>query len=578
MPSGMSMSIRERFVATAYFLAWPDATSPSSSVSPSTRGRADYPASRGDLENGCTVGAEELVVRSVIRVGASFLAVSLVLLAASAPASAAPKRITGKLSKPGFTAIALAANGKASSVRVGRRGFKLRPPARRVTLHLRARNGRYAGPIVVGRRKMGRVAILGVRAGTRLGKVRVRRGYARVAKRVSHKRIDSKRRARARKGVPIGARRFGRIRSRPIPGAVPGDLDLDGIPDPLDIDDDGDLVLDNLERSTGARAAQAGSGFGIHSDLGLPIYDTVNANAPGSTDEQIEAALPSLGILNINILPGDSAELDCGVLVYCSRGGTGRVPVNRNPPSGPPFPECCDADGDGFGTLATAPDLPPGAQSLTLLHGATTAQIGTGDVLIQQVTTGGVESQFPATVQFVFATGVALVSYADTAGNSATVPYPVAGPVPGPAGPGTNDNPFPVAAGPDGNVVLTLMFWRPQRRPIPPEPGAWTDIGGLTYATGLSGAGLACPQSALSATDPNLTPASSPVFGTGGGFTDLASDRPASTANTFTYTLNVTQCLASLGRSWSPGQTLGLDFVGVSGMDQVEQGVAFKRQ
>ena len=199
-------------------------------------------------------------------------------------------------------------------------------------------------------------------------------------------------------------------------------------------------------------------------------------------------------------------------------------------------------------------------------------------MLIQRVTTGGVESQFPASVQFVFATGAALVSYADTAGNSATVPYPVAGYQPGPPGPGTNDNPFPAAAGPDGNVVLRLTFWRPQRRPIPPEPGAWTDIGGLTYATGLSGVGLACPQSALSETDPDLAPASSPVFGTGGGFTDLAPDRPANTANTFTYTLNVTQCLASLGRSWSPGQTLGLDFAGVSGMDHVEQGVAFKRQ
>jgi hypothetical protein len=562
------------------------------------------------------------------RIGATCFGAFLALIVAGAPAAAAPKRISGKLSSRGYTVIALAANGKASSVRVRGRGFRLRPPARRVTLHLRARNGRYAGPIVVRRERRGRRAILGVRAGASLGRIRVRRGYAILAKRLRKRSIDASAWAQARRGVPLGARRFGRVRSRHgiaarkrvrtlrrklsrvrrklrrtrstrrrsllrrqirtltrrvrQAQAPRSDPDLDGIPDPLDIDDDGDLTLDNLDRSPGAQAAQAESGFGIHSDLGLPIYDTANANAPGSTEGEIEATLPRLGILNINILPGDSAELDCGVLVYCSRGGTGRVPVNRNPPSGPPFPECCDADGDGFGTLATAPGLPPGAQSLTLLHGANTAQIRTGDVLIQRVTTGGVESQFPASVQFVFASGVALVSYADTAGNSATVPYPVAGYQPGPPGPGTNDNPFAVAAGPDGNVVLRLTFWRPQRRPIPPEPGAWTDIGGLTYATGLSGVGLACPQSALSTTDPNLTP--SPVGGMGGalamggGFRDLAPDRPASTANTFTYTLNVTQCLASLGRSWSPGQTLGLDFVGLSGTDQVEQGVAFKRQ
>jgi hypothetical protein len=214
---------------------------------------------------------------------------------------------------------------------------------------------------------------------------------------------------------------------------------------------------------------------------------------------------------------------------------------------------------------------------MALLHGANTTQIRTGDVLIQRVTSNGQESQFPASVQFVFATGSALVSYTDTAGHSATVPYPVAGYQPGPPGPGTLDNPFPVAAGTDGNVVLTLTFWRPQRRPIPPEPGTWTDVGRLTYTTRLSGVGSVCPQTTLSETHPELEPAPSPALGVS-GFTDLAPDRPASAANTFTYTLNVTQCLASLGRTWSPGETLGLDFVGVSGTDQVEQGVNFRRQ
>jgi hypothetical protein len=518
---------------------------------------------------------EGLVVRTGTRVGAVCLAAAFVATTAHA---AVPKRITGKLSKPGYTVIALAANGKATSALAKRGRFRLRPPASPVTLHLRAKSGRYAGPIVLGGERRGRRAILGVRAGARLGTIRVRRGYAKVRKQVPTKWVDGKRWALASKGVPIGAGRFGRVRSRHAGSGTPGDLDLDGIPDPLDVDDDGDLILDNLDRSTRARAAQAGGGFGIHSDLGLPIYDTANANSPGSTDEQIEATLPRLGVLYLEILSAGSSELDCTGLVYCSNGGTGRVPVNFNPPEGPRFPECCDPDGDGFGTLAPAPNQGPGARHMALLHGATTAQIRTGDVLVERVTTGGVESQFPASVQFVFATGSALVAYADTAGNSATVSYPVAGYQPGPPGPGTNDNPFPVAAGADGNVVVTLTFWRPQRRPIPPEPGAWTDIGGLTYATRLSGVGLTCPQSAMSDSDPNLTPATSPVFGMGGGFTDLASDRPASAANTFTYTLNVTQCLASLGRSWSPGETLGLDFVGVSGMDQVEQGVAFKRQ
>jgi hypothetical protein len=518
-------------------------------------------------------------VRSIASIGLSCLLGVAALLAASTPASAAPKRITGQLSKPGYTVIALAANGKARSVRAGGRRFTLRPPARRVTLHLRARNGTYAGPIVVGRTRRGRAAILGIRAGARLGRIKLGRDHARLAKPLRERWVDRSRSARGRRGVPIGnGRNSGFVRSKPPRHPPPGDLDADGVANPLDVDANGNKVLDNLDRSTRARAAQSESGFGIHSDLGLPIYDTANANAPGS-DQQIEATLPRLGVLNVNILAGDSAELDCTGLVYCSPGGTGRVPANRNPPEGPRFPEeCCDPDRDGFGSLATEPNLPAGARSLTLLHGATTAQIGTGDVLIQRVTSGGVESQFPSSVQFVFATASALVSYADTAGNSGTVPYPVAGPDPGPGGPGTIDNPFPVAAGADGNVVLTLTFWRPQRRPIPPEPGPWTDIGGLTYTTGLSGVGFVCPQSSLSESDPALAPASSPVLHTGGGLSDLAPDRPANAANMFTYTLNVTQCLASTGRSWAQGETLGLDFIGVSGLDRVEQGVAFKRK
>ena len=81
------------------------------------------------------------------------------------------------LSKPDFTVIALAEDGRAGSVRVRGRAFSLRPPSCRVTLHLRGANGRYAGPIVIG--GSGSRVVLGVRAGTRLGRIAIRGGYAR---------------------------------------------------------------------------------------------------------------------------------------------------------------------------------------------------------------------------------------------------------------------------------------------------------------------------------------------------------------------------------------------------------------
>jgi hypothetical protein len=518
-----------------------------------------------------------LPVQSTARVGASCLGVLLTVLATSGPVAAASRPITGALSKQGYTVIALAQNGKAKAVRASPRRFRLTPPGRSVTLHLRTAKGAYAGPIVVGGR--GRLAIVGIRAGANLPTIRVRRGYARVTRKLPTRWLDAKRKARARKGVPIGAKRFGRVRSKPPRGGAPGDRDLDGIPDVLDIDDDGDLVLDNLERggtvalapATGAAQAPAEL-FDVLTSLSLELERTTNANAapPGSplTVDQIDAALASSGRLLMKIMPGDSPELDCGGspnespppplvggLVYCSAGGTGRIFRG----GALPFPDCCDSEDppDGFGSLTPDPTSPPPPATpfFFLGHGAGTDQIGTGDLLIQRVSRGGVETAFPTALQFVFATVPALASYSDTAGNSVTVSYPVAT-----DGLGTMGNGFPVAAGADGKVILTLTFWRPQREPIPPEPGPWTDIGGLTYSTvvqhlGTPPAGTTvqqpCPQSSYSATpDQPLAP---PEAG-GPGLTDQRGDQPASAGNKLTYTLDLTHCLTSLGVSWSAGE------------------------
>ena len=524
------------------------------------------------------------------RIAGSCLIAALAVLGVTPPAAAAPKRITGKLSKSHYTVIALADDGEARSVHVRRARFSLKPPAKRVTLHLRAPNGTYAGPVVLGRTKAGKRVIVGLRAGARLGKVKVRRGYAKPAKRLRNRLLVERRWARARKGVPIGARVFGRVRSR-VSGIVPADRDLDAIPTPLDIDDDGDLVLDAVDRSPAQpRASQAESPFHVFSDMTLELERVVNHNA-GSTDAAIEDALPAFGQVAVIILPGDTAELDCGRpqsrtdptlggLVYCSRGGTGRAKGQPFPgdPGGP-----FDADGDGFGSLTPEGPPAPGAGpvgGMGIQHHATSDQIGSGDLLIQRVTTDGVESEYMSTLGFVFATVPALKSFSDGQSPPRTVSYPVAAGTPAnPGGPGTRSNPFPVAADPStGEVVLTLTFWRPQRRPMRGEQGfsdpptEWTDIGGLAYSASPADAGGNCPPAAFSKASPpdnNLklaTPDDAPsIFNNGrGGFIDLAVDRRANPANTFTYTLNVSRCLASEGISFEPGEAGGVDFQGIA--------------
>ncbi len=377
------------------------------------------------------------------------------------------------------------------------------------------------------------------------------------------------------------------MRSRPPRVSPPGDLDADGIPDRFDVDINGNLILNNVDRSTSSRARaaqaaspQAESRFYIGANLVVPLSETMNVNAAAVTDAQVDQALSKDEWLALGILPG-SPELDCGGepdpsnpqgwiggLSYCRRGGTG-VEMGLGPEqTWQPFPACCDPNGDGYGTLFNnSPNPAPGA--FFFKPNATSGQIGTGDVLIQRVTSNGVTSDTPTMLPYIFATVPALVSYDDGQGNSATVNYPV--PI---HGPGTQGNPLPVASGPSGEVVLKLTFWRPQRRSIPPEQGAWTDIGKLSYGANIQSVGAAeipplhrfCPQSSYSDSDPNLSPPETVSPPDRGGVTDLAPDQPANPANTIAYTLNLTNCLAALGFAWNPGESA---LVHLSAVDNV---------
>ena len=508
---------------------------------------------------------------STLRVGASCATAVLALLVASAPAAGASKRITGKLSKPGLTVIALSKSGRASLDRPKQRKFSVRARAEVVTLHLRAADGTYAGPIVVAKRDQGRRAIVGVAAGASLGVVKVNsaRGFAKVARRLPPRLLDTEWQARARRGRPLGhGRNFGRVKVKRTRDPAPGDRDSDGVPNQLDIDDDGDLILDKVDRGGRgrARAAQGTNDFGLATVFapGL-MHNWTNANAGTLTDAEIDETLARQGYLIFELL-AVGAELDCGGapdpadpagwiggLSYCTRGGTGF----GFGPGGSEFPECCDGDGDGFGTLPNnSPDFPdPG--HFFFSHGATTSEIGTGDVLVQRVG----ETPFVSLLPFVFATVPALISYDDGRGNSATIDYPIPSPSPGsPPPPGSRENPFPVEARPNGDVRVTMTFWRPQRRPIPPESGDWIDMGGLIYnAKTHFTAQPSCSQQAFSENDPNLAPDSSLPDG---GLIDLAADQPANPAHTFTLTLNLTECRRNHGASFDANEEITLSFHG----------------
>lgn len=506
------------------------------------------------------------------------LSACLLLMALAAPAGAAAKQkpITGKLNARGYTVIAMSSTGAVTAYKAVNGKFRLRPPAATVTLQLRKPDGSYGGPVVIGSAKRGRRAIVGVKAGAKLAGIKVKRtrGYAIVARTVSKRWVASSRWARARKGIPIGAGNFGHTRSKPPSHSPSGDLDADGVPNRFDVDTNGNLILNNVDRTTasGARAAQTTSQFVINSQLEMTLPNTVNANATAVTDADIDAGLSKNLTLAIEVTPG-SAELDCGGaadpnnpngwiggLSYCTRGGSGKVLLGPPGSEWQPYPACCDDDGDGLGTLPNnSPNHVPDPGWFYFKPAATTSQIGTGDVLIQRITSGGATSDVATMMPFTFATVPALASYTDGQGNSATVQYPVP-PIPGL---GTESDPYPVAAGPNGHVMMDIKLWRPQRRPIPPETGQWTDIGRLGYAVQFQRLGAqdvslvntSCPQSAFAVNDSNLIVRAVPqLVQDAGGVGDLAVDQPADPAHTINFTLDLTACLAARGLTWNTGE------------------------
>lgn len=516
------------------------------------------------------------------------LVAALACLAVAAPATAAPT-ITGKLNKRGYTVVALARDGRAVSVSAKNGSFSLLAPSGTVTVQLRAPNGRYAGPIVVGTKK-GKV-VLGIRRGARLGKVLVKGGYAVPAKKLAGRFVNAHIVAIAKRGAPIGSKTFGYIRRRariaqtPPPGTPPAqgpapqapaaptnggaDTDADGVPNALDVDANGNGVLDSVDPQ-----APATPGFGVFSQLFLTIDQTVNDDAAAITSDQIDAAMKAHLQLVFTSVP-DNTELDCGGLSYCSAGGTGQMQTGPVEVGGTqsPFPSCCDPDGNGFGTISEATTGPTGSE-FRLIPNATSSQIGTGDTMIERVTANGVTQEIPGTLNFVFNTIPALQSWSSGTGAPTTVSYPVAA-----NGPGTQSDPLAITRDAAGDYTMTMTFWRPQRRAIPGagEGSGTVDIGGLEYDINIpnaAGPGTPTPGSAasspncyagsISTSDPNLTITNGDQSGNIGRLVDKSADAPSSAANTLTFTVDLTKCVTQKGGTLDAGRTLNMDVGAVS--------------
>jgi hypothetical protein len=189
------------------------------------------------------------------------LGVVLLMLACTPAEAARRPAIEGRVAGTGYEVVALAPDGHSRAV-AARRDFRLVPPARTVTLHLRDSKGVYLGPVVVA--GGGRRAVVRVRAGAHLGTIVVHESYGRTREALAARRRGRGHTVRARGGIPIGAGRLGLVASRARGPVGPGhDRDADGIPGLWDTDDDGDLRPDTAEGPRRGRGTGLGAAGGL---------------------------------------------------------------------------------------------------------------------------------------------------------------------------------------------------------------------------------------------------------------------------------------------------------------------------
>jgi hypothetical protein len=482
--------------------------------------------------------------------------------------------VSGLRGANGAQLVAVAATGRSASVKVRGGRARLTLPATRARLYI-VKKGEVTA--VLGAKKPSasqsslEIALISIgtvfREAARVVGSRAVQGVI-LARGVSSKKkftktVDSRvLAALAKVRAALASKGLGRRSSSAaidVFASTQGDRDRDGLHDVVDVDNDNDGVTDNYDSDSNDLAPiTAGRlGFIVFSNLKMPIDSSLNLFSTGLDTTRIDAALQgsqtlAIGVAGNPLNPLRTAELDCTGLSYCSPGGTGAAIDSGTTQN---FPDRNDKDEDGYGTIT-----PGSTGDFQLKTGAKFSEIAAGDVLTQIVPAGGgKESRVTALLNFIFVSVPALKAVTTSLGTT-TIDYGSA-PVVGSA---SNCIPVPAA----GPVSITIEGYRPQRPGVRSiREDEWVDIGGsrviidvpnTPVLTPGSGAGTGpgnCRAAGYSTTDPNL--GLEPF-----GLRDKLSDRNASPTNTYSFTIDLTDCLAGNpggAIAWSSGEALFVD-------------------
>jgi len=487
---------------------------------------------------------------------------------AAAPATAATVSGTLKSGK-GYTIVVVQSSGKAKKLKVASMKGTFRLTGLNLSgasLHLISSTGKYWGPVVLGGSGTKVYETIKGSGNLALGTVTRKTGYAVAVAPKTRFQTGAAYSVKAAGGKPVGASKLGRVKVGNGTSTLAGyngpgkDADLDGVPGAFDIDDNGNLILDNVDRTerAGKRLAlvrsfgpalratcptpdqpqpagctpptpplgdgtppSASPEFKLFSNFKLTGPTSINANiaAIADLDSLIATAVPTTVTLATEVIGGGRATLDCLGNTYCADHTVGSAS----------YPLVNFAAATHTGTFL---DLVAGSTGdAQISPGAAPAEIGSGNAFIEIVGS----SSYPGTLNFVFNTAPALVSFNDGSGLQ-TVGYDALGV----AAPGMSQaDPITVAG-----TALTLTFWRPQREALSTETGTWTDIGGLTYRADTpntpAGSTKHSCVGAYSAATSNGTAVAATA--TSDGVLDPALDAQANAANTISWTIDLATC------------------------------------
>ena len=511
-------------------------------------------------------------------------------LAPFAPVAEAAGTVTVSGTAPqGYSVLMVAKSGNSIASKGG--NFKIKTTAaaaKGATMHLVSNSGKYAGPVTLKfdkSKKTGNTQLSG-KSGS-IGKIAMKTGYSVAAAKATTAISTAAKIKVTTAGQPGGAGRMG------MPSTTGGasvrifgawklgdgdapkgeDTDKDGLPNTLDLDDDNDSKIDLVDDSNPSKAITTGS------LLFLDISKTINLHA-GMDETRMQQAIDLVFASNNNFWIGinmntaadgstpDGVHISCAAEVkWCAPGspatlfGTGSM--NNSSPE-----KWTDKKADGFAMSVPKGDGPNcDTTSSPMLGGACSnsassnfnrqfipklpsADVVPGSMFTLNLTKGGaVDKSVAGTLSPYFASVPALKEVT-VAGQVRNIDYSKKGDNGPNAAIGTQSNPIVV---PQGSQTVTLTFWRPQRSGVSEAgEGKYVDMGGLRYGFYVS-VNRACDAGAMTPVSSTLSAGAASKDLEHTPLVDSARDAAPNSANTLSFTVDLTKCTGNGAPSLSGG-------------------------